>query len=50
VALQKQIDKQNEAIKAQRDVMSERGLTISDVDGNFAIGKTLLSDKGNEDL
>lgn len=49
-ALNKQIEKQKEAIQAQIDLMSERELTLSNVDDNSAIGKTILSAKGNEDL
>jgi hypothetical protein len=30
--------------------MSERELTLSNVNDNSAIGKTILSAKGNEDL
>lgn len=49
-ALNKQIEKQKEAIQAQIDLMSERELTLSNVNDNSAIGKTILSAKGNEDL
>lgn len=49
-ALNKQIKKQKEAIQAQIDLMSERELTLSNVNDNSAIGKTILSAKGNEDL
>lgn len=49
-ALNKQIEKQKEAIQAQIDLMSERELTLSNVNDNSAIGKTILSTKGNEDL
>ena len=49
-ALNKQIEKQKEAIQAQIDLMSERELTLSNVDDNSALGKTILSAKGNEDL
>ena len=49
-ALNKQIEKQKEAIQAQVDLMSERELTLSNVNDNSAIGKTILSVKGNEDL
>lgn len=49
-ALNKQIQKQKEAIQAQIDLMSERELTLSNVNDNSAIGKTILSAKGNEDL
>lgn len=49
-ALNKQIEKQKEAIQAQVDLMSERELTLSNINDNSAIGKTILSAKGNEDL
>lgn len=49
-ALNKQIEKQKEAIQAQIDLMSERELILSNVNDNSAIGKTILSAKGNEDL
>lgn len=49
-ALNKQIEKQKEAIQAQIELMSERELTLSNVNDNSAIGKTILSTKGNEDL
>lgn len=49
-ALNKQIEKQKEAIQAQIDLMSERELTLSNVNDNSVIGKTILSAKGNEDL
>ena len=49
-ALNKQIEKQKEAIQAQVDLMSERELTLFNVNDNSAIGKTILSAKGNEDL
>ena len=49
-ALNKQIEKQKEAIQAQIDLMSERELTLSNVNDNSTIGKTILSVKGNEDL
>lgn len=49
-ALNKQIEKQKEVIQAQIDLMSERELTLSNVNDNSAIGKTILSAKGNEDL
>ena len=49
-ALNKQIEKQKEAIQSQVDLMSERELTLSNINDNSAIGKTILSAKGNEDL